>query len=117
MLPRMSTAPMVRIRMWDKIKSNGPLISATAIVVIVGIALFNWANNLTGDVARLGSQVNALDQDVVELRQDMSELRQDMNTRFDRLEAEVRVSQQEIIAVIQGHEHDDTGRVFFRTPP
>ena len=100
--------------MWEKLKNIVPFIAAgvstLAIVVIVSIAPFNWANNLAGDVARLESKVDAIDRDVVELRQDM-------NNRFDKLEAEIKVSRNEIIAVIQGHEHDQSGKtVFYKVP-
>ena len=94
--------------MWKAFRQLAPILS---IAIIIGVAFFVWANNLTGDVARLEAKVDSLDRDVVQLRQDM-------NDGFERLESKIETSQEEIIKVIREHEHDkESGRAVFYDVP
>ena len=92
--------------MVDLLRKYIPYVSVLAIAVVIGIAFFTWANGLTGDVAKLQSDVTHLAQGQAEIRQDIKDLR-----------GEIRLTKDEVIAAIQGHEHDGEGKVFFRTPP
>ena len=101
--------------MWKAFRQLAPILS---IAIIIGVAFFVWANNLTGDVARLEAKVDSLETKVDSLDRDVVELRQDVNDGFERLESKIETSQEEIIKVIRGHEHDkESGRAVFYDVP
>ena len=98
------------------LKRFAPYVPYLAIAVIIGIGFFNWANGLTGDVARLQSDINHLAVRVETLEREMVDGFDRLDADINALREEVRVSRSEIIAAIQAHEHDGEGRVVFKRP-
>ncbi len=78
---------------------NWPLvISVLILLFIVGGWFYSYGH--------LAARVDDLAQGQAEIRQEIRAARQ-----------EIRTSRADVIAAIAGHEHDDKGKVFFRTPP
>ena len=102
------------------LKRFAPYVPYLAIAVILGIGFFNWANGLTGDVAKLQNDIDHLSVRVDALEREMVDgfdgIDADLETLRKELREEMRLTKEEVIAAIQEHEHDDQGRVVFRRP-
>ena len=94
----------------DALKQFAPYASIVAIIVVIGVAFFVWANALTGDVAKLQSDVAYLTQGQDVIRQDIQNLREEIRQ-------EIRLSKSDFITAVSGHRHDKEDVVIFQTPP
>ncbi len=85
---------------------NWPLvISVLILLFIVGGWFYSYGH--------LAARVDGLAQGQAEIRQEIRATREEIRTARQ----EIRESKADVIAAIAGHEHDDKGKVFFRTPP